>query len=105
MKLSVYPRKLTEKRPSIMDEYGDKNEDSSKIKKLNRVVSADKNLLKSVLSHSEYKEISSLNRGRYIKALRAQSLSKGSKKEKLSIPKIEKPQRLGSPRKYEEDGT
>ena len=65
--------------------------------------------MKNVFHHSEYKEISTLNRGRYIKALRVQSLSKNSKsKEKLSLPKIEKPcptQRMASPRRYEEDGT
>ena len=50
--------------------------------------------------------MSTLNRGRYIKALRANSLSKGLKKEKYSIPKTERPHnRLTSPRKYEEDGT
>lgn len=55
MKLSVYPRKIQEKRPSIMDECFDKGEENSKIKKLNRVVSADKNLLKNVLQHNEQK--------------------------------------------------
>ena len=53
MKLSIYPRKLNEKRPSMMDEYAEKGEDGSKVKKMNRVVSADKNMLKNIL-HTEY---------------------------------------------------
>lgn len=55
MKLAVYPKKIQEKRPSIMDECYDKGDENSKIKKLNRVVSADKNLLKNVLQHNEQK--------------------------------------------------
>lgn len=70
MKLSVYPKKVNDRKTALSLE-------EDKISKLDRVVSADKKMLLKIQSiRMESKEISTLNRGRYLKMLRVQSLPK-----------------------------
>lgn len=76
MKLLVYPKKIND-RYNHLAEYDEKSS------KLSRVVSADKNMLLKLSGFS--KECSSLNRGRYLKIIRTQSMPKYSNKELKGI--------------------
>ncbi len=79
MKLSVYPKKVNDRKTAL-------SLDDDKISKLDRVVSADKKMLLKMQSiRMENKEISSLNRGRYLKMLRVQSLPKQTLKNGKGI--------------------
>jgi hypothetical protein len=64
MKLLIYPKKINDRNSLILNS-------EEKIIKLNRILSADKNLLKKLnyFNHS-IKSISTLNRGRYIKGVK-----------------------------------
>ena len=115
MKLQIYPKRLIDKKIAEYTDNSDEKE--SKFEKLSRVLSADKKLIKKMDDSGAAlsKEVSSLNRGRYIKALRVKSLSKdmksstsglGSSSRNLKIlPQVQKKTALPTTCKYEEDTT